>query len=111
MSSQIDARGRHINIIISLLVGGLLGWTASMLSGTDERPEHQSERHRRNRGRRAWRMAPGRARRIITIQSKQKFVCVLLLVSLLGGNGPTGCRAKLLRDITERQGGAAPHEA
>ena len=38
MSSQINARGRHINFIISLLVGGLLGWTASMLTGTDERP-------------------------------------------------------------------------
>ena len=38
MSSQINARGRHINFIISLLVGGLLGWTASMLTGTEERP-------------------------------------------------------------------------
>ena len=38
MSSQINARGRHINFIISLLVGGLLGWAASMPTGTDERP-------------------------------------------------------------------------
>ena len=36
--SLINARGRHINFIISLLVGGLLGWAASMLTGTNERP-------------------------------------------------------------------------
>lgn len=38
MCSLINARGRHINFIISLLVGGLLGWAASMLTGINERP-------------------------------------------------------------------------
>src|SRR5688572_9744348 len=38
ISSQINARGRNINLIISLLVGGLLGWAASLLSGPNERP-------------------------------------------------------------------------
>ena len=38
MSSPINARGRHINFIILLLVGGLLGWAANMFLGTNERP-------------------------------------------------------------------------
>jgi len=38
VSSRINARGRHINFIISLLVGGLLGWAASLLTETNERP-------------------------------------------------------------------------
>jgi uncharacterized membrane protein YeaQ/YmgE (transglycosylase-associated protein family) len=34
---QINGRGRHINFIISLLIGGLLGWVVSRFTGSNER--------------------------------------------------------------------------
>jgi uncharacterized membrane protein YeaQ/YmgE (transglycosylase-associated protein family) len=38
-SSHINGRGWHINFLISVLVGGLLGWVVSRSTGTSERQE------------------------------------------------------------------------
>ena len=38
MSSQSTQGGWHLTFIISLFVGGLLGWAASMPTGSHERP-------------------------------------------------------------------------
>lgn len=53
---------------------------------------HHSERHRRNCGCRAWRMAPERARRIVAFQSGQ-FQHYWFARVIAGSNGSAGCCA------------------
>ena len=107
MSSQINARGRHINFVISLLVGGLLGWAASMLTGTDERPGIILN------------VIVGIVGVVLggwllsgllgsSPFDQGEFSLVVLLVSLLGAMVLLAA-VQLLRDITERQGRAAPN--
>jgi hypothetical protein len=60
--------------------------------GNQRAARHHSERHRRNRGCRAWRMASEWARRIVAFQSGRIQPCWSARV-IAGSNGAAGCRA------------------